>query len=204
MTPLSFSRNGPSPAYLELNIRCPLSTCRVCARERASCAENANAPRVRVPVCVSVREGVRGYPRRIKGRAETRLKNHDPCVRTMRARPSLSFSSSSFGFLLVLPLTSSARGFKSASTHPKQPDFLLRAPVCGDDILFRACYANRELSSAGERPRDECRVSTLDRSRKITVIDFAKINLDYVTHPPSSPPPPYYACDTFRSFKVIF
>lgn len=175
-----------------------------CARASVPLAPRMQMRRVCVCPCARVcGRGVRGYPRRIKGRAETRLKNHDPCVRTMRARPSLSFSSSSPGFLLVLPLTSSARGFKSASTHPKQPDFLLRAPVCGDDILFRACYANRELSSAGERPRDECRVSTLDRSRKITVIDFAKINLDYVTHPPS-PLPPYYACDTFRSFKVIF
>lgn len=119
--------------------------------------------------------GMRGYSRRIKD-AETRLKNHDSCVRTVRTRSSFSlFLSSNFlGFLLVLTLASFVRGFKSAFTHPKQPDFLLRAPVCGDDILFRACYANRELSSAGERPRDKRRVSTLGGLRKIMIIGFAK------------------------------
>lgn len=83
--------------------------------------------------------------------------------------------------LLFLPFTASAsrsvplflRRFKSASA-PKQPDFLLRTAMCDDDILFRACYANRELSSTGERPRDKRRMSTLGRLRKITVVDFAR------------------------------
>lgn len=144
-----------------------------CVRERARLrllrreCKCSKAPRMRAPV----REGARGYPERIKGRAETRLKNHDPCVRTIHPSLSLQALSALCSFCRSRRF---ARGFKSASTHPKQPDFLLRAPVCGDDILFRACYANRELSSAGERPRDERRVSTLGGLRKITVIDFAK------------------------------
>lgn len=56
--------------------------------------ENANAEMHRARACVRMYESAgetRRYPRRIKGRAETRLKNHDARVRACVAA-SLSLS----------------------------------------------------------------------------------------------------------------
>jgi len=121
-------------------------------------------------LCCMCMGGMRPYPRRIKESTETRLKNHDARVRAY---------TSVFFFLIVHLFQFSARfaalasrhivpprGFKSVFT-PKQLDFLLRAPMRDDDILFRVCYANRELSNARECRQNKCGVS-LGRLRKIS------------------------------------
>lgn len=153
----------------------------VCARER-ECIENANAES-RVCVCVRVRVSltgvVRRYPRRIKGLAETRLKNHDArarsCVVEPRIHPSFFFSPLSLLFQLSVRFAALASPSfllqnLRARPRPKQPGtFCFALPVCDDDILFRTCYANRELSSDGERCQNKRRVFALGRLRKFTV-----------------------------------
>lgn len=84
--------------YLELNIRCLLSW----RRARNSCVGNANAETWLARVCVDARtsEHTAGRPwrrvgrgvileRRIKGYAETRLKNHDARIRACIASSRL-------------------------------------------------------------------------------------------------------------------
>lgn len=147
-----------------------LSACASYARE----CKCRNAPLSRARVYKRAGEA-RRYPLgRIKGRTETQLKNHD--ARVCNVSLSLSWPLSSSGFLRVLLFAPfSPREDLRARPRAETSGLFARRPAMrDDDILFRACYANRELSNAGERPRlrwDKCCVPTLERLQKIKVVE---------------------------------